>query len=123
MQTIRQSTIINANAETVFDLSNDIESWPQIMREYTKAEIIDTEGRKIWFRLQHQSGAEWVSWRMLFPEDGFVVAERHEPRGPFRFMQLMWSYVPVSEVATRMTWEMTYELAASELPNAEVWAT
>lgn len=122
MPNINRSIVVNAPIEKVFDISNQIDRWPEMMPEYKKAEILDTkEGRKIWFCLGHESGTEWVSWRMLYPPY-VAYAERQEPKLPFKYMQIVWTYTPLGPQQTKMTWDMTFELPDERKAEEESWA-
>ena len=109
MPLVCRSIIVDAPLETTFEISNRIDSWPDMMPEYKKAEVFKREGRMIWFRLANEAGAEWVSWRMLYPPY-FTCAERYEPKLPFKFMHLIWTYKALSDRQTEMTWDMSFEL-------------
>ncbi|MBN3039752.1 MAG: SRPBCC family protein [Candidatus Omnitrophica bacterium] len=97
------SIVINAPYEKVFDLSNDISRWKEYFKEYTGSEVIKTEGNKITFRLTHENGNSWISYRLLFKEDKFAYASRVEPMFPFGYMKIIWLYRKV-EGGVEMTW-------------------
>ena len=110
MPTVQRSIIVDAPIETTFDISNQIDLWPQMMEEYQEAEIVKREGKMIWFRLRHQNGTTWTSWRMLHRPE-FACAERFEPKAPFKYMHIVWSYKPTGNPRqTEMLWDMRFEL-------------
>jgi hypothetical protein len=111
MTVIERSIQINAPLDITFDISNRLEDWPEIMKEYTRIEILRLEGSKVWFRVTLQNDASWTSWRVIHRPGGFAFAERHEPRAPFRFMQIVWTYRGISSQKTEMTWRMNFDLA------------
>ena len=110
MHHVRRSVIVDAPVALTIEVSNQIESWPQMMDDYVAAEVLSQEGAKMWFRLSHANGSSWTSWRVVHPEAGVAIAERHEPRAPFRFMQHAWIYRSLAPERTEMTWEQTFEL-------------
>jgi len=59
-----------------------------------------------------KSGSSWTSWRLLRPESGVALAERHEPRAPFAFMHHTWTYRALGPNRTSMTWTMRFGLPA-----------
>ena len=121
MPTVQRSITVNAPIEMTFDISNRIDLWPEMMEEYKEAEIVKREGRMIWFRLGHQAGNSWTSWRMLYPPH-FACAERFEPRAPFKFMHIIWTYKPgASATQTEMSWDMTFELPDDQKNKEEEW--
>ncbi len=120
MPTVKETIIVNAPVEKVFDISNQIELWPEMMAEYKGAQVLEREGRKIWFSLVDANGNHWTSWRMLYPPY-FTCSERHEPRAPFKFMHLVWTYKPLNEQQTEMTWDMHFELPDDKVGFEEQW--
>ncbi|MCX5696882.1 MAG: hypothetical protein NTU54_02745 [Candidatus Omnitrophica bacterium] len=94
------SIIINAPYDLIFDVSNEIPRWTELFGgEYQKAEVVKKEGNKITFRLTDDEGKSWVSWRLLFKDNNFAYAERHEPKFPFKYMKIIWLYIPKPEGA------------------------
>jgi aromatase len=87
------SIIINAPYDLVFDISNDIPRWTELFgAEYKKAEVIEKKGNKITFRLTDEDDKSWVSFRLLYKDNNFAYAERHDPKYPFKFMKIIWLY-------------------------------
>lgn len=113
MRVIQNDINVEAPADFVLKVSNDLERWPLMMEDYREVRVLRQEGLKIWFRLTHASGAEWTSWRLISPEGYFAIAERWDPRLPFEFMQLIWRYERIDEYSTRMIWTMAFELPSA----------
>lgn len=120
MPVVTSSILLDVPVSTVFDLSNRIDQWPVMVPEYLKAEVLGTEGRKIWFRLTNSDGASWVSWRMLYPPY-VAYAERYEPVAPFKFNHLTWAYQPLPGNRTLMVWDMYFELLDEKKAEEEQW--
>ena len=98
------SIVINAPYEKVFDISNDIPRWTELFgSEYKEATVVEKKGNKITFQLTDDEGKSWISWRLLFKENFFAYAERHEPKFPFKYMKIIWLYTPVAG-AIELTW-------------------
>jgi aromatase len=98
------SILINAPYEKVFDISNDIPRWTELFgSEYKEATVVEKNGNKITFQLTDDEGKSWISWRLLFKENFFAYAERHEPKFPFKYMKIVWLYTPVAG-AIELTW-------------------
>ncbi|QUC61861.1 SRPBCC family protein [Streptomyces sp. A2-16] len=113
MPRIENAIVIGADAELVFDLTNDIARWSEIFDEYSDAKVLSEEREGRWteivFELTNEEGASWRSWRILDHRELVAVAERRDPLYPFRYMHLRWSYEPVPE-GTAMTWVQDFEL-------------
>ena len=128
------SIVIDAPLDLVWDVTNDVASWPDLFTEYATAEILDRTDRTVRFRLTmhpDENGKvwSWVSERTLDEATHEVVARRVEPgpfertadrdthtveshrveTGPFEYMKIHWSYQPV-EGGTRMHWVQDFQM-------------
>ncbi|MFG1811401.1 SRPBCC family protein [Streptomyces sp. NPDC049040] len=104
---------VNAPLDLVWDMTNDLEHWPQLFSEYASVEILERQGRKTTFRLTmhpDENGTvwSWVSEREPVPETRTVTARRVET-GPFDFMEIFWSYHEVPG-GTRMRWVQDFAM-------------
>jgi aromatase len=111
------SILIHAPLETVWDLTNNVETWPQLFTEYAEAKILERKGNTVVFRLSmhpDENGKiwSWVSERTTDPLTHVVKAQRVET-GPFEFMNIEWYYEP-AEGGTRMRWVQEFAMK----PNA-----
>ncbi|MEU5953057.1 SRPBCC family protein [Streptomyces sp. NPDC047525] len=113
MPRIENRVVIEADARSVFDITNDIGRWPDLFDEYSHAKVVSQErdGRwtEILFELTNPEGSTWSSWRLLDHRELTAVAERRDPLFPFRYMHLKWSYQQVPE-GTLMTWVQDFEV-------------
>lgn len=100
----RNSIVINAPYEQVFNTSNKIERWTELFgKEYVKAEVLERKGNEITFRLTDEDGKSWVSKRWLFKDLKLAYAQRHDPMFPFQYMKIVWFYNETLE-GTEMIW-------------------
>lgn len=88
---------IDAPIELVWEMTNDIESWPRLFSEYASAEVLERRGDTVRFRLElHPDGKgtvwSWVSERTADPVSRTVRSQRVET-GVFKYMFLFWEYV------------------------------
>ncbi|GAB3128566.1 SRPBCC family protein [Streptomyces calidiresistens] len=103
--------VINAPMDLVWDMTNDVESWPRLFSEYSRAEILGRDGDTIRFRLTmrpDENGVEWswVSERTPDPVTRTVRARRIET-GPFTHMNLHWSYTETDD-GVEMRWRQEF---------------
>lgn len=91
------SILIDAPMDLVWDITNDIPSWPNLFSEYAEAEVLERVGTTIRFRLTMHPDEDgnvwsWVSERTADPV-GRVVDSRRVETGPFQYMHIHWEYV------------------------------
>jgi len=109
------SVVILRDFDTVFELTNTIELWPQLFTEYEKAEVLERHGNEILFRLTtypegDQPSHSWVSSRQIDKEKRQAIAERLEPTFPFQYMHIRWTYEPLpGDGGVIMTWIQEFE--------------
>ncbi|MGH3694684.1 MAG: SRPBCC family protein [Pseudonocardiaceae bacterium] len=88
---------IDAPMELVWEMTNDIESWPRLFSEYAVAQVLERRGDTVRFRLAlhpDDNGTvwSWVSERTADPVSRTVRSQRVET-GVFKYMFLFWEYV------------------------------
>ena len=106
----RNSIVINAPYNQVFDTSNQIERWTELFGdEYVKADVLERKGNEITFRLHDKDGKSWISKRWLDKEHRYAIASRHEPMFPFKFMKIAWFYIEEKE-GVKMIWIQDFEM-------------
>jgi aromatase len=104
---------IDADIDTVWTLTNDLESWPDLFTEYAVVEILEKLENTFKFRLtmhpdENGTAWSWVSERILDPANYHVRAHRVET-GPFEYMHIEWTYVPEGR-GTRMRWVQDFHM-------------
>lgn len=105
--------VIDAPLDLTWDITNDVENWPNLFTEYAEATILEREGNTVRFRLSmhpDENGKvwSWVSERTADPENRKVVARRVET-GPFEYMKIEWYYEPV-DGGTKMRWVQAFHM-------------
>ena len=113
------SIFIEAPYDLVFDVSNDIEQWPQFFKnDYPYAKIVERVDNKIVFQLTNAENKTWTSWRLLFKDQKFAYAERLDPLFPFLYMKLIWLYTPKNN-GIEMTWIQHFQMDPTAPRNDE----
>ena len=105
--------VIDAPMDLTWQVTNDVESWPDLFTEYAKAEIIERDGDTVRFRLTmhpDENGTvwSWVSERTTDEATRTVKAHRVET-GPFDHMNIEWRYDEV-DGGTRMRWVQDFHM-------------
>ncbi|WP_405997844.1 SRPBCC family protein [Streptomyces sp. NBC_00829] len=116
---------VAAPLDLVWDMTNDIENWPDLFSEYASVDILERAGDTTTFRLTmhpDENGTvwSWVSERTTDRKGRKVTARRVET-GPFQHMNIRWEY---SEVAggTRMHWTQDFAMKP-DAPVDDDWMT
>lgn len=105
--------VIDAPMDLVWDMTNDIESWPKLFTEYAAAEIVERRGATIRMRLTMHPDEQgrvwsWISDRTPDRASRTVRSSRVET-GPFEFMDLDWSYREVPG-GVEMRWRQRFTM-------------
>ncbi|MCP3760577.1 SRPBCC family protein [Streptomyces sp. TBY4] len=108
-----QAIVIAAPYDEVWQQTNDVAAWPDLFSEYAAAEILETAGDSVTFRLSmhpDENGTvwSWVSERTQDRENGTVRARRVET-GPFEFMNIVWTYQEV-EGGVELRWQQEFAM-------------
>ncbi|MFC4587967.1 SRPBCC family protein [Sphaerisporangium corydalis] len=104
---------ISAPLTVVWELTNDVASWPNLFSEYASAEILSREGNTVRFRLTLHPDADgnawdWVSERTVDPVTRTVRAHRVET-GWFEYMNIAWSYKETAD-GVLMRWVQDFHM-------------
>lgn len=107
------SIVIDAPMELVWDMTNDIESWPRLFSEYAEATILDRREGSIRIRLALHPDNDgrvwsWVSERTPDPATRTVRSHRVET-GNFKYMWLFWEYIQEAN-GVRLRWVQDFEM-------------
>ncbi|GGV89326.1 SRPBCC family protein [Streptomyces gelaticus] len=116
---------IAAPLDLVWDVTNDLESWPRLFSEYAAVEIIERDGDSTTFRLtmhpdENDKVWSWVSERTVNRAERTVLARRVEP-GPFQHMNIRWEYSEVPG-GTKMHWTQDFAMRP-DAPVDDAWMT
>jgi aromatase len=115
---------INAPVDYVWERMMDIEGWPELFSEYAKAEVIESEGDRVVFRLTTHPDPDydgqvwsWTSERVADPASRSSKSKRIET-GPFQYMNIEW-YFEESDGGTRMRWVQDFSMKPEAPANDE----
>lgn len=104
---------VSAPMDLVWEMTNDLTSWPELFSEYAALEVLEEDGPTTRFRLTmhpDENGTvwSWVSERTPDPVTRTVRARRVET-GPFQHMDIHWQYFAVPG-GTRMVWTQDFAM-------------
>lgn len=109
------SVLIQAPFDLVWQMTNDLRSWPDLFTEYAAVDVLHEEGDTVRFRLTMKPDPDgsvwtWVSERTADLSTRSVFAQRVET-GPFEFMKLYWNYTD-EDGGTRLRWRQEFAVGA-----------
>jgi aromatase len=109
------SVVIEAPLPFVWERMNDVESWPTLFSEYSRAEVVSREGNAITFRLTTHPDPDyngqvwsWVSERTV-DEGSHSTKSRRIETGPFEYMNIEW-YFEQLDGGTNMRWVQDFSM-------------
>ncbi|GGX65398.1 SRPBCC family protein [Streptomyces fructofermentans] len=119
------SITVDAPLDLVWDITNDIENWPELFSEYASVEVLRREGDTTTFRLTmhpDENGKVW-SWVSERTPDRVArtVRARRVETGPFAHMDIFWEYVELPG-GTRMRWVQDFAMKP-DAPVDDAWMT
>ncbi|WP_131747167.1 SRPBCC family protein [Frankia sp. Cppng1_Ct_nod] len=122
----RNSVLIAAPLDVAWNMTNDLENWPDLFTEYASVEILERRGDTVRFRLtmhpdEHGQVWSWVSERTVDRGRREVRAHRVEP-GPFEYMNIFWSYEE-ADGGVRMTWVQDFAMRPDAPVDDEAMTT
>jgi ribosome-associated toxin RatA of RatAB toxin-antitoxin module len=115
MVTISRSALVEYSAQQMFDLINDIASYPQFMPGCLAAEIITQTEDMVEARLTlGKSGIQqsFVTRNTLTPPNVMVM---HFVEGPFKVFEGRWQFDTLSENACKVSLHLEFEFASRVL--------
>jgi ribosome-associated toxin RatA of RatAB toxin-antitoxin module len=107
---VERSALVNYSAQQMFDLVNDIETYPQFMDGCTGAKILARgEG---WLEARLELGKAGVSQsfvtRNQLQSPTSMTLELVD--GPFKYLRGIWRFIPLGESACKISFELEFEL-------------
>ncbi len=111
MTRIDNSVVIDAPLDRVWDMTNDVTTWPELFSEYESVEILGTDGDTVTFRLTlrpDENGQRW-SWISERTPDRstYEVTARRLETGPFTYMNIRWTYERTT-AGVLLRWEQDF---------------
>jgi aromatase len=108
--------VIAAPRDLTWELTNDLESWPQLFSEYASVEILERHGDTVTFRLTMRPDENGTVWSWISEReadrDSWTVEARRIETGPFAHMNIRWEYEEVPG-GTSMRWLQDFAMKPS----------
>lgn len=111
MTTINKSALVRYSAAEMFALVNDIESYPQFLPWCRSARILSREPDEVRATLELARGGIQKSFTTSNRLQANKMIEIRLVEGPFRHLNGFWRFDPLSEQASKVSLDMTFEFA------------
>ncbi len=119
MHEVRTSAIVPYSCDQLFDLVNDIESYPQFLNWCSQAHVLETDNDQgiecmsaqmmIRFGVIEQS----FSTRNILDRPGRVVMTLED--GPFSSLDGVWQFSPLGDMGCRISLNLGFEFSSQLL--------
>lgn len=105
--------VIAAPLDLTWEMTNDLERWPELFSEYASVEVLDREGGKVTFRLTMHPDENGQVWTWVSEREAdrpsLTVRARRVETGPFEYMDIAWHYQEVAD-GTSMRWVQDFAM-------------
>ena len=112
MAKISRNALVMYSSKSIFDLVNDIESYPQFLPNCSKATLIESQGNEIVGSVEIKKGPVCKSFttRNTLIDNSKVVMEL--VNGPFKYLRGAWTFTPLDEHACKVELSLEYEFSS-----------
>jgi ribosome-associated toxin RatA of RatAB toxin-antitoxin module len=122
MNTVQRSALVMHSDQSMYDLVNDVASYPQFMEGCQAAEIFEHTDQQMVARLDLKKGGVKTSFMTRNSLQAPSVIEMNLEDGPFKRLKGVWTFKPLTPQACKVSLDLEFEfnnmavgLAASKL--------
>jgi ribosome-associated toxin RatA of RatAB toxin-antitoxin module len=110
MTVVQKSALVKFSARQMFDLVNDIESYPEFLPWCSASRIFKREGDIVEAELTISKGGfkKSFSTRNTIDPGGRITVSLLE--GPFTFLEGVWTFMPLREDASKISLDLEFEM-------------
>ncbi|MGR9087154.1 MAG: type II toxin-antitoxin system RatA family toxin [Gammaproteobacteria bacterium] len=110
MTVVRKSALVKFSAQQMFDLVNDIESYPEFLPWCSGSRIIKREDNVVEAELTISKGGfkKSFSTRNTLDWGGRITVSLLE--GPFSYLEGVWNFMPLREDASKITLDLEFDM-------------
>src|SRR5690606_32920832 len=108
---IERSALVTYSAQQMFDLVNDIESYPQFMHGCQAAHVIERSGQEVTAELTLGKAGLKQSFTTRNTLNRPTDIDMHLVEGPFRHFSAAWHFKPLTDSACKVSLQMEFEYA------------
>lgn len=122
MNTVQRSALVMHSDQSMYDLVNDVASYPQFMEGCQAAEIFEHTDQQMVARLDLKKGGVKTSFMTRNSLQAPSVIEMNLEDGPFKTLKGVWRFKALTPTACKVSLDLEFEfnnmavgLAASKL--------
>ncbi len=108
---IERSALVTFSAQQMFDLVNDIESYPQFMQGAQTARVLERSEDQVVGELTLGKAGLKQSFTTRNTLTPHTRIDMELVEGPFRHFKAAWHFKPLTDSASRVMLEMEFEYA------------
>jgi ribosome-associated toxin RatA of RatAB toxin-antitoxin module len=111
MREVKRSALIAESPARMYELINDIESYPSFVPGCTAARVDSRKDGEVVATLNIRRGplkAEFTTRNLLEPDKRILM---QLVSGPFRVLEGLWTLTPLGDLGCRVELEMRFEFA------------
>jgi ribosome-associated toxin RatA of RatAB toxin-antitoxin module len=110
MTVVQKSALVKYSAKQMFDLVNDIESYPKFLPWCSASRILKREGDIVEAELTISKGGfkKSFSTRNRIDPGGKITVSLLE--GPFTYLEGVWNFMPLREDASKISLDLEFEM-------------
>jgi ribosome-associated toxin RatA of RatAB toxin-antitoxin module len=109
MREVKRSALIAESPARMYELINDIESYPSFVPGCTAARVVSRKEAEVVATLNIKRGplkAEFTTRNLLEPDKRILM---QLVSGPFRVLEGLWTLTPLGDLGCRVELEMRFE--------------
>ena len=122
MDRVQRSALVMHSAQSMYDLVNDVASYPKFMDGCQASEVLEQSESQMVARLDLKKGGVKTSFMTRNRLQAPSVIEMNLEEGPFKNLKGVWSFKPLTPEACKVSLDLEFEfnnmavgLAASKL--------
>lgn len=111
MREVKRSALVAESPARMFELINDVESYPQFVPYCTAARVVSRTAGEVVATLNIKRGplkTEFTTRNLLEPGSRVLM---QLVSGPFRVLEGLWTLTPLGELGCRVELEMRFEFS------------
>ena len=113
ISTVQKSALVKFSAQQMFNLVDDIESYPQFLPWCSGSKVLRREGDIVEGRIDIAKAGFHKSFatRNRLDHGGKIYMSLLE--GPFKSLEGVWSFMPLREDASKISLDLEFEIASA----------